>query len=131
MPITLNNLKEINMTYKPYPYICGDDYINTFDYNRGYEFNLTPSYDKDAFKTIDRILDKLITPKVPDIKRIIFNDPATIIFWADGTKTVVKATEGDEFNPYYGFCCAVTKKMFGNNSKIKKILKKYGQENMI
>ena len=26
----------------------------------------------------------------PEIKNVIFNDPATIVFWTDGTKTVVK-----------------------------------------
>lgn len=30
-------------------------------------------------------------PIVPEILDVVFNGPATIIFWADGTKTVVKA----------------------------------------
>jgi len=29
--------------------------------------------------------------KVPGIKKVIFNNPATIVLWTDGTKTVVKA----------------------------------------
>lgn len=28
---------------------------------------------------------------VPDIKKVIFNNPVTIVLWTDGTKTVVKA----------------------------------------
>ena len=57
-----------------------------------------------------------------DIDRVIFNDPATIIFWKDGSKTVVKCTEGQTFNKYYGFCAAVTKHIIGNNSLVNKLV---------
>lgn len=60
----------------------------------------------------------LLTPK-----KVIFNGPATIVFWRDGTKTVVKCSENDKANPYNGFCAALAKKIFGNNSKIQKIVK--------
>ena len=33
-----------------------------------------------------------------EIKRVVFNDPATIVFWKDGTKTVVKCSKGDTFS---------------------------------
>lgn len=56
-------------------------------------------------------------------KRIIYNDPATIVFWSDGTKTVVKKAEGEAFNSYTAFCAALAKKMFGNNSIVNKIVK--------
>lgn len=56
---------------------------------------------------------------VPD--RIIFNPPATIVFWKDGSKTVVKCAEGEKFDPYTGFCYAFTKHCLGNLSRIKKI----------
>ena len=60
---------------------------------------------------------------VPSIKKVIFNPPATIILWSDGTKTVVKAMKGVEFNPYYGFTAAVTKKVFGSNSRVSNLVK--------
>ena len=56
------------------------------------------------------------------VKRVVFNDPATIIFWADGEKTVVKCSEGETFNPYMGFCAAVAKRVYGNNSRVRKIV---------
>ena len=59
---------------------------------------------------------------VPSIKKVIFNPPATIILWEDGTKTVVKAMKSVEFNPYYGFTAAVTKKVFDSNSRISHIV---------
>ena len=59
---------------------------------------------------------------VPAIKKVIFNPPATIILWEDGTKTIVKAMKGTEFNPYYGFTAAVTKKVFSSNSRVSNIV---------
>ena len=41
------------------------------------------------------------------IKKVIFNDPATIVFWKDGTKTIVKRQEGTEFDPEKGLAMAV------------------------
>lgn len=43
------------------------------------------------------------------ISRVIFAPPATIVFWADGTKTVVKA-ENEPFDAEKGFAMAVAKK---------------------
>ena len=51
---------------------------------------------------------------IPEIKELVFNDPATIIFWEDGTKTIVKTQNGETFDKEKGFCMAVVKKLFGN-----------------
>lgn len=48
------------------------------------------------------------------IKRVIFNAPATIVFWSDGDKTVVKAVN-EPFDPEKGLAMAITKKLLGNN----------------
>ena len=47
------------------------------------------------------------------ITKVIFNNPATIVFWSDGTKTVVKCNERDEFDPEKGLAMAICKKHFG------------------
>ena len=47
------------------------------------------------------------------ITNVIFNNPATIVFWSDGTKTVVKCNERDEFDPEKGLAMAICKKYFG------------------
>lgn len=57
----------------------------------------------------------------PKIKRIIYHNPATIVFWEDGTKTVVKCMEGQQYEKYAGFCAALAKKIYGSTSKAKKI----------
>lgn len=49
------------------------------------------------------------------IKRVIFNGPATIIFWADGTKTVVKCMEDEEFDPEKGVAMAICKRLYGDD----------------
>lgn len=57
------------------------------------------------------------TDELPEIKNVIFNDPATIVFWSDGTKTVVKCMEGKEFNTWDGLAMAICKKLFGKSFK--------------
>lgn len=47
----------------------------------------------------------------PQIKKVIFSDPATIVFWEDGTKTVVKCEEGEKFDPEKGVAIALAKKV--------------------
>ena len=66
--------------------------------------------------------------KIPEISKVVFNNPATIVFWADGTKTVVKCMEGQEFNEYYGVACAIMKRFFGNNSKASAFVEKFKEE---
>ena len=63
----------------------------------------------------------------PEVKKVIFNDPATIVYWKDGTKTVVKCQNGDDFDPEKGFAMAFLKKCWGNkgnfNDELRKIMK--------
>lgn len=56
-------------------------------------------------------------------KRIIVNGPATIVYWEDGTKTVVKCMEGTTPDVYSGFTAALAKRVYGSNTQIKKFLK--------
>lgn len=69
---------------------------------------------------------------IPEIKNVIFNDPATIVFWEDGTKTVVKCQDGDEFDPEKGLAMAIVKKAYGNKgsycNKLRKWLPKEEQK---
>ena len=51
------------------------------------------------------------------ITRVIFNDPATIVFWSDGTKTVSKCHPDDYFNKETGLAMAICKKILGYRFK--------------
>lgn len=70
------------------------------------------------------------------IKKVIFNDPATIVFWKDGTKTVVKAGsklvdassccwDVDKFDPEKGLAMAIAKKALGNEGSYYNEFKKW------
>ena len=71
-----------------------------------------------------------ITPKpgvhwALNIKKVIFNEPATIVFWEDGTKTVVKCSENETFDKEKGLAMAIVKKMLGNKGNYFNQIKKY------
>lgn len=60
-------------------------------------------------------------------KDVIFNDPATIVFWNDGTKTVVKA-ENEPFDREKGLAMAISKKFLGNKGNYFETFKKFIKE---
>ena len=59
---------------------------------------------------------------IPPIKKVIFNPPATIVFWDDGEKTVVKCKESEEFDYECGLAFAIAKRYFGSRSEFKKAI---------
>lgn len=59
----------------------------------------------------------------PRIKKVIFNKPATIVFWTDGTKTVVKCGDGDVWDEEKGLAMAICKKLIG----LKEFYKQYNK----
>lgn len=54
---------------------------------------------------------------LPKIKNVMFNNPATIVFWSDGDKTVVKCQNGEPYDPEKGLAMAISKKALGNDNK--------------
>ena len=59
-----------------------------------------------------------------NIKKVIFNNPATIVFWSDGSKTVVKA-HNDDYDPEKGLAMAIAKKALGNEGNYYNAFKKW------
>lgn len=57
------------------------------------------------------------------IKKIIFSGPCTIILWDDGTKTIARVSEGDEFDPEKGVAVCFMKKIMGH-TETNKLLRK-------
>ena len=62
---------------------------------------------------------------VPAIKKVIFNYPATIVLWSDGSKTVVKCQDGDIYDPEKGLAMAISKKALGNKGNYCNEFKKW------
>lgn len=74
---------------------------------------------------------------VPDqryhIKKVIFNNPATIIIWFDGSKTVVKCGERDVYDPEKGMAMAIAKRFLGDKGNYYEVFKTWlseGYENI-
>lgn len=64
--------------------------------------------------------------QIPEIKKVIFNPPATIVMWEDGTKTVVKCRKGEEYSKEAGLAFCVMKKTYG--SKFHRMFKDWCKE---
>lgn len=62
------------------------------------------------------------------IKDVIFNPPATIVMWTDGTKTVVKAQNDEPFDAEKGLAMAIAKKALGNQGNYFETIKKWTKE---
>lgn len=63
----------------------------------------------------------------PIIRKVIYNAPATIIMWEDGSKTVVKCSEDDVYDPMTGFLLCYLKHSLGNDSAaFHRFLKDFG-----
>lgn len=63
-------------------------------------------------------------PNLVEIKNVVFNPPATIVFWTDNSKTVVKA-ENEAFDPEKGLAMAIAKKALGNKGNYYNVFRKW------
>lgn len=92
--------------------INGSDYpMQDIKFGEGVLFAHLPDEEKET-EDMDRVT-------VPMPTKMIRNGRATVVFFADDTKIVVKLPEGVEDNEYNAFCAAIAKKMFGTNARIK------------
>ena len=57
------------------------------------------------------------------IKDVMFANPATIVFWTDGTKTVVKAQGDEQYVPEVGLAMCICKKVMGNTRDYYRVFK--------
>ena len=80
----------------------------------------------DIVKAQNEIYRKMVTAETAKTftpQRILRHGIATIVFWQDGTKTVVKRHADELDNEYTAFCAALAIKVFGSNSQIKSVLR--------
>lgn len=67
----------------------------------------------------------MLRNKSVEITKVIFNNPATIVFWDDGTKTVVKCEKDEAFDEEKGLAMAISKKILGNKGNYYNEFKKW------
>ena len=89
-------------------------------------YNYMEEYDK-AIGALETYYSYYQCP-IPEIKNIIFNPPATIVFWNDNTKTVVKCQNDEAFDPEKGITMAFFKKMHGNKGHYFEEIKKWTEK---
>ena len=56
-----------------------------------------------------------------------YDNNYTTVLWNDGTRTTVKLSDDDIYDEYSAFCAALAKRIYGSNSRIKKIIKTQGR----
>ena len=115
---------ELELDPKRIPYHCGvlmDDLRERLGTQPKIRYDSLYGYFKaDAVSTASCFDRFSIT-----IKKVIFNKPATIIVWFDGSKTVVKCQPGDVYDPEKGFVMAYLKKLLGNDNTFNKEIAKW------
>lgn len=100
------------------------DYVYDFSYDTNLVYQNYINADIDLTRTLADLLcsnqnlskgestmkntNKKPTQSNP-IKQVIFNGPATIVYWKDGCKTVVKCQEGAVNDPEKGLAMAVAR----------------------
>ena len=80
---------------------------------------------KETKKPVDSFETKQSTNRRVKIKDVIFSDPATVVFWNDNTKTVVKTRGGEKYDKEKGLAMAIIKKITGNTSNYYNIFKEW------
>ena len=86
-----------------------------------YDFTCSRKKDDNTLK-----YDNNTSNILDDIKQVIFNDPATIITFSDGTKVCVKANENDKFSKEVGLMYALVKRLYANDVDENGYLKSTG-----
>lgn len=110
---------------KEYSILCSIDKKDVLigDLKTGYSY--VSAEEAERLRLLKEIAEKMQLPQhnaivMPmtktnevEIEKVIFNDPATIVFWNDGTKTIVKC-ENEAFDEEKGLAMAISKKVLGN-----------------
>lgn len=83
----------------------------------------------DLSDLLDTVFDSAsitdIVAPLPLPENVIFHDPATIVYWDDGTRTVVKCQPGDVFNAEAGLTTAMLKKYMGNDNTFNRVINEW------
>jgi len=88
--------------------IACDCCVDRSNYSPRQRIRYGEDLDADIYTAIQKAMTNLSVTGtfMPAIENVMFKDPATIVFWADGTKTVVKALY-EKFDPEKGLAMAI------------------------
>lgn len=88
---------------------------------------MAKQYDMNPFDAINAAFHGLAQNMITcamrgDIKKVIFNEPVTVVYWGDGMKTVVHCQEGDSYDRRTGLLLCCAKRLFGNTGRYNDII---------
>lgn len=63
-------------------------------------------------KYVPGMESSMMYKQMPIIDRVILSDPAIIVLWLDGTKTIAMCTNDDTFDPEVGLAMAISRKYY-------------------
>ena len=107
-----------------------DKYNGRIRKSSGYHNDMVDNarYMTQAKKMLDD-MNAVTAARETSIRKVIFNPPATVVYWSDGSKTVVKCSANDKFDPEKGMAMAIAKRCANNSgSYYKEIQKWIGEE---
>ena len=99
------------------------EYMNLISWNGAIDAVDSALYAKKKMQELERG-SKMDRDICKEIKNVKFNPPATIVFWTDNTKTVVKCN-GEDYDPEKGLAMCICKKVLGNKGNYYKVFKKW------
>lgn len=76
---------------------------------------------------IEEVYKEILEEEMMMIEKVRFYNPTTVVWWEDGTKTVVRA-EGEAFDKEKGLAMAIAKKYFGNTGSYWNEFKKWTKD---
>ena len=122
-----NIIEELKEAEKNYQNYVDTDIAQTEALYPKLGYNL---FDSQAWRNAQKLIANRLYGlwALPEIKDVIFNDPATIVFWSDGTKTVVKCQDDDIYDPEKGLTMAISKKALGNKGNYCNVIKKWTEK---
>ena len=99
--------------------MCG---LPAFLYKKERENSILQNRLVNALPYTKTIIPDPFEPDYFDSKKIIFSGNCTIVIWKDGTKTIARCNELDDFSPEAGIAICFMKHVLGE-AKAKKILR--------
>jgi hypothetical protein len=99
------------------------EYMNLISWNGDIDTVDAALYAKKKMQELERG-SKMDRDICKEIKNVKFNPPATIVFWTDNTKTVVKCN-GEDYDPEKGLAMCICKKVLGNKGNYYNVFKKW------
>ena len=111
---------KVKIAYESNP--CGE-YPMPTEYEASWGINISSM----TQALIDKMINQTTAWDLIDRKivKVIFNDPATIILWDDGEKTVVMTQDGEPFDEEKGFLMAVAKYLNKGKGSYFNLIKKH------